>query len=98
MRDIPSPFASRSVARHLLRGLVGFPAMFLAVPLWFLGESWWHAAGAVVLGVVAAVAFRGCFLCWTLGLVQTALGARRGDAALRQVNGAGCAVCEPRGR
>lgn len=95
MTDIPSPFASRSVRQHLLRGLVGFPAMFLAVPLWFLGPAWWHAAIAVLLGVVAVLAFRGCFLCWTLGLVQTALQGRWEGAALRQVNGAGCAACEP---
>ncbi|WP_237216732.1 hypothetical protein [Falsiroseomonas oryziterrae] len=98
MKDIPSPFASPSVGRHLLRGLVGFPAMFAAVPLWFLGQAWWHGAAALVLGVVAVVAFRGCFLCWTLGLVQTALQGRRDHAALRQVNRAGCAACEPAAR
>ncbi|WP_330229414.1 hypothetical protein OHA40_25625 [Nocardia sp. NBC_00508] len=59
-------FASASVPRHLLRGLVGFGALLAAVALYPL-------AGFVslLLVPVGMVALRGCPTCWAIGLVQT---------------------------
>jgi hypothetical protein len=59
-------FASTSVPRHLLRGLVGFGALVGALVLV-------PAVGpiAVLLLPVGVLALRGCPMCWTLGLLQT---------------------------
>lgn len=86
MPDVPSPFASRSVGRHLLRGLVGFPAMIVGLALFYVGQGWLAVTGAIGFGALAVVAFRGCFLCWTLGLVETVIRRWRGEAAV-------CAAC-----
>jgi hypothetical protein len=59
-------FASTSLGAHLLRGAVAFTMLAWgivnqeAVPLLALGA-----------GVVALVAFRGCPMCWSVGLVET---------------------------
>jgi hypothetical protein len=62
----PSPFASSSVPRHLLRGLVGFC---------LIGASFVLAASgrpvALALLVPGVVALRGCPTCWTVGLLET---------------------------
>ena len=60
------PFASASVPRHLLRGLVGLLALAAAIA----GTA---VAGpaALLLLVVTVVAWRGCPTCWTVGLLQT---------------------------
>ncbi|MFH8728723.1 hypothetical protein [Streptomyces termitum] len=65
MRTGPD-FASSSVPRHLLRGLLGFGPMAAAVALVPL-------AGPLVLLVapLGLIALRGCPVCWTIGLVQT---------------------------
>ena len=59
-------FASRSVLVHVTRGLVGLGSLAL---LLMVGPSipWLWLA----LGPLALIAFRGCPMCWTLGLVQT---------------------------
>ncbi|MBB5917406.1 putative PurR-regulated permease PerM [Nocardia transvalensis] len=59
-------FASASVPRHLLRGVLGFGALIGAVALI-------PAAGpfALLLAPVGLVALRGCPTCWTIGLIQT---------------------------
>ena len=59
-------FASASVPRHLLRGAVGLAAFIAAFVL--MGTI--GAAGLLLLPV-AALAWRGCPTCWTVGLLQT---------------------------
>jgi hypothetical protein len=61
-----SPFASRTVTRHLLRGGAGLS--LLAVALLLLDT---HPVGAIGLAVAAVVALRGCPMCWTIGLIET---------------------------
>ena len=60
-------FASNSLPEHLLRGLVGVVSIW-----WAIAISGLHPIGSVMLGVVTLVAFRGCPVCWTMGLVETA--------------------------
>ena len=59
-------FASASVPRHLLRGLIGVLAVLGAA-------AGTPAVGpvALLLLVVTVVAWRGCPTCWTVGLLQT---------------------------
>jgi hypothetical protein len=59
---------SRSVVGHIVRGIAG--AGFLTVALQYgpvLG--WW----ALAPGAAALVCFRGCPMCWTVGLIETVL-------------------------
>jgi hypothetical protein len=60
-------FKSRNTIEHLLRGLVGFGLLAIA-----LSQSerlgWWSFA----LFAGALVSFRGCPMCWMVGLVETA--------------------------
>jgi len=63
-----TPFGSRSVAAHVVRGLAGFA--FLAVALGYASRlGWW----TILPAVGALVMFRGCPMCWTAGLVETVL-------------------------
>jgi hypothetical protein len=60
------PFANSSLARHLVRGVVGFGALagsLLLIP----------AVGLVslLLAPLGLVAFRGCPTRWAIGLIQT---------------------------
>lgn len=59
-------FASASLPRHLVRGVVGFGSLIGALALI-------PAVGPVslVLAPIALVAFRGCPTCWLIGLAQT---------------------------
>ena len=61
-----SPLASSSLHKHLLRGVGGLVAAVLAVALL-------ARVGPVSLALlpVAAVAWRGCPTCWTVGLLGT---------------------------
>ncbi|MGV9303947.1 hypothetical protein ACWDLG_11295 [Nonomuraea sp. NPDC003727] len=59
-------FASASVPRHLLRGVVGFGALIgslALVPTFGLA--------ALLLAPVGLLALRGCPTCWAIGLAQT---------------------------
>lgn len=56
-------FASSSVAEHLVRGIVGVAAIVLATRL----NTWW----ALPLVGLALWTFRGCPVCWTIGLFET---------------------------
>ena len=59
-------FASRSVARHLVRGLLGLGLL--------VGSVVWAAAtgpAALLLALPGFVLLRGCPTCWALGLAQT---------------------------
>jgi len=63
-------FASKTLLEHLVRGVIGFGAVILAINLArapdLLGQG---AALALVLS--ALVALRGCPICWTMGLFET---------------------------
>ena len=61
-----TPFVSRSLMEHLLRGAAGITALVLAV---HLGGTHPLPALGLIAGMVAA--FRGCPICWTMGLVDT---------------------------
>ena len=62
----PSPFASSSVALHVLRGVVGLVAFVAGIAgLGSIGPP------ALLLLVLAVLAWRGCPTCWMVGLVQT---------------------------
>jgi len=61
-----SPFASRNVATHLLRGLVAAVLIALAVAIHIT-----HPWLAGIAGLAAVVMLRGCPLCWTVGLFET---------------------------
>ena len=69
-------FGSRSVVWHLTKGAFGVAALVLASLL--TPQYPW----ALFVGVPAAlIAFRGCPLCWTMGLVETVSARLRGDSA-----------------
>ncbi|BDM69885.1 hypothetical protein HEK616_33720 [Streptomyces nigrescens] len=59
-------FASASLARHLVRGAVGFGTLAGSVALL-------PVVGPVSLVLLPAglLALRGCPMCWTVGLLQT---------------------------
>ena len=59
-------FASSSLPLHLARGVLG--VLLFAAALHVAPTS---AALSVILGLGALLAFRGCPMCWTLGLVET---------------------------
>ncbi len=59
-------FASNTLIEHLLRGAAGATALILAIHV-----SGSHPILALGLGVCMLVAFRGCPVCWTTGLIET---------------------------
>ena len=59
-------FASASLPKHLVRGVVGFVALVGSVALIpVVGPV------SLVLLPVGLIALRGCPMCWTIGLMQT---------------------------
>ncbi|MFF2039418.1 hypothetical protein ACFVVX_03235 [Kitasatospora sp. NPDC058170] len=59
-------FASASLPRHLVRGVVGFGSLvasFALIPVF--------GPLTLLLLPVGVLALRGCPMCWTIGLVQT---------------------------
>jgi hypothetical protein len=83
-------FASRNIARHLLRGLAGFG--LLATSLHVLEA---HPGWSLVLLALGVVVLRGCPTCWTLGLIETAIARWRGEPSTGCVDGS-CATARPR--
>ncbi|MEH2566951.1 hypothetical protein [Bradyrhizobium sp. AZCC 2289] len=65
-------FASNTLFEHSLRGFVGIGALWYAVTIAAI-----HPWGSLALGALALLAFRGCPMCWTVGLVETASQRRR---------------------
>ena len=59
-------FASTSLPRHLVRGVVGFGSLIAAFALI-------PAVGllSLLLLPIGVLALRGCPMCWTIGLLQT---------------------------
>ncbi|CAN7521555.1 hypothetical protein LJR220_004729 [Bradyrhizobium sp. LjRoot220] len=60
-------FASNTLVEHVLRGVVGIGALWLAIAI-----AATHPWGSLALGAVVLIAFRGCPICWTIGLLETA--------------------------
>jgi hypothetical protein len=60
-------FASNTLFEHILRGAIGLGALWIAVAI---TEA--HPWGSLALGAVVLTAFRGCPICWTIGLFETA--------------------------
>lgn len=58
-------FASASLAGHLLRGGIGFLLLYWAI------RHQDKASLSVMAALGALVAFRGCPVCWTVGLIET---------------------------
>jgi len=71
---VPPFFGSRSVAMHLLRGVLGFG--FLAIALHYAPIiGWW----ALIPALAALVCFGGCPMCWTFGLIATVITGKPGS-------------------
>ncbi len=78
-----SSFASTSIARHLIRGVVGFGLIGSAFALApSLGPA------TLALAPVGMIALRGCPMCWTVGLIETASAGR----LRRSCTEAGCGL------
>ena len=60
-------FASNTLTEHTLRGAIGIAALGYAVAI---AET--HPWVSLALGTLVLVAFRGCPICWTIGLFETA--------------------------
>lgn len=76
MQATRSPFASRSVLRHLARGIAAFSALAGSAVL--TRESTGPAiAGAISSAVLALILLRGCPMCWVVGLVETVSATRQ---------------------
>lgn len=58
-------FASNTLIEHILRGAVGIGALWLAVAIAATHPLWSLALGGLML-----LAFRGCPICWTVGLFE----------------------------
>ena len=68
---VPQPveysiFCSRTVTQHALRGAAG-----LLLLTWALSYVALHPILATGAAVLALVAWRGCPMCWTIGLLET---------------------------
>jgi hypothetical protein len=66
-------FASKSIAAHMLRGVIA-----AALIAWALLHQSSNPVFAVAAAVVAVVAMRGCPMCWTVGLLETCSRGARG--------------------
>jgi hypothetical protein len=60
-----SLFGGRSVTAHLVRGVLA-----AALLTWAVLNHLSHPALALVAGVAAVIAMRGCPMCWTVGLSE----------------------------
>ena len=78
-----SVLASKSVARHLARGVLGFGLIGLAIAL-----TTSVGPAALLLAPLGLVALGGCPTCWIVGLVQTISAGR----LERSCTGANCTL------
>ena len=58
-------FASQTLVEHILRGAIGIGALWYAVVI-----AATHPWGSLALGALVLLAFRGCPVCWTIGLFE----------------------------
>lgn len=59
-------FGNKNLWLHLLRGVVGFAAMSMSLAT--VNQVWWPS---LVLMPLALWMFKGCPICWTVGLLET---------------------------
>ncbi len=59
-------FSSKSVSRHLARGVIGFGVIVGSIALVPIAGP-----AALLAAPLALIAFRGCPTCWMVGLMQT---------------------------
>ena len=71
-RSADSVFGSKSLIGHLLRGVTGFFAVY-----WAFTHQSEPVLSVLPIGA-ALVLFRGCPICWTVGLMETIAGKLRG--------------------
>ena len=83
-------FASKTITEHLLRGAIGIAAFVAAAVLGTL-----QPLLALALLPVALIALRGCPLCWTMGLVQTAIARLRGTPPAGHCTDGSCHLRSP---
>jgi hypothetical protein len=79
-------FASKSIAEHLARGVVGIGAVVAAV---LLAPT--HPILALLAVPIALIALRGCPTCWTIGLLQTVAAYVAGKQTTRACTDGSCA-------
>jgi len=84
-------FASKGIAEHLVRGIIGISALAGAASLMATSHSWLGLAALTV----ALVALRGCPTCWLLGLVQTVVASARGQPSDHFCRDGTCALQKP---
>ena len=72
-------FGSKTVPAHILRAVIGFGALALAILLARDADTA-SVLVSVGLAIVALVALRGCPVCWTIGLFETLRGKALGKA------------------
>ncbi len=65
-------FGAKTLLAHILRGVIGFGALALAILLARNADTSAHAS--VTLAIVALIALRGCPVCWAIGLFETVRG------------------------
>jgi hypothetical protein len=72
-----SAFASRSIAVHLVRGMAGALSLAAVPALPFASAPIGSSLVAAGLLALTLVAWRGCPMCWVVGLTQTIANALR---------------------
>ncbi len=60
-------FASESLVGHMIRGVVAIGLLTWAI------QHHMQPALSVTAGIGAFIAFRGCPICWAIGLIETVM-------------------------
>ena len=68
-------FKSRTILGHLAKGVFGF-GLLAIVLLYAPVLGWW----TVLPAIGALVLFRGCPMCWAMGLIETVLDRKSGSS------------------
>ncbi len=58
-------FATKTLGGHLIRGVIAVALIYVAIERQHANPVW-----AVLAGLLALVAMRGCPVCWTIGLIE----------------------------
>ena len=66
-------FGSKTVLAHILRGVIGFGALALAILLARNADTA-SVHASITLAIVALIALGGCPVCWIIGLIETLRG------------------------